>query len=542
MRSDKETWLGKTSAAVAFLRVSSARQKDNTSHETQETEIRRYCDELGLELRRVVKIVESAANSERRQAYTAAQDEALAAGCRHFMFYMSDRETRNLTDNERNEQLVRSGLVVLHYVRDRQVVHEHSSESDFFMRDMFAVQNKQYIRVLRTKVMDAQKTKAQHGWFPLNRLPLGYAHERRKDDSGRELRRGTIIVPDPDRRRVEQAVREFELRAAGASLREVRRQVIAEGFIPADKVAGYYLSGIEQRLKSRFYAGYFTYRGIEYEGRHELIIPPTLYAAVQRTFTDPKPRRQSGGVFGGGWLTCADPRCGCVVTYDPKTKTLKGTGKPHRFEYYRCSNGRRVHDRAVYVSEQTIWDQLGAAFDDFTLSEARAKEIAAMMDAMTGQAKALNRAQARAHQDALSALEAEEDRVYGDLRAGVLDDDAYKRHLARIREQRADYNRKLADLQGATTEAFGRTASWIIELAMSARSLWEGRNPSERKAMLETVLSNQTLEGKTIRYDLQKPFAALAKIQKIGDGGSEGTAIEPAHLEEFWQAVAEWAA
>src|SRR5690606_14405651 len=97
--------------------------------------------------------------------------------------------------------------------------------------------------------------------------------------------------------RVKQVQREFELRAEGLTLRDIRRQVIAEGFIPADKVASYYISGIEARLKNRFYAGYFRYQAVEYKGKHELIIPPKLFAKVQKTFGR-KNARRSHGIFG----------------------------------------------------------------------------------------------------------------------------------------------------------------------------------------------------------------------------------------------------
>lgn len=534
----EEIWRGRTSAAIAFLRVSSRKQKDNTSHETQETLIRRYCAEHQLDLVHVEKIVESAASTEKRKAYHAAQKSALKSGIRHFVFYVSDRETRNLTDNERNELLVRQDRIVIHYARDGQILHSQSSDSEFMMRDFLAVQNKQYIRNLRAKIADGMRTKAERGWLPLNHLPAGYVHKRLTDENGRELKKGTIIIADPNEMNVRRVVREFELRAEGHSIEQIRRLIIAEGLVPAHKVKTYYASGIEYRLKNKFYAGYFQWDGVEYKGKHPLIVPPALFAKVQKTFGRPLSRK-SPGVFGGGWLRCGTPGCGCFITYDPKKKKLKdGTMKV--YEFYRCNNGKRVHTsmRGMNVTEEAIWDQLADAIGRIEITEDFAKVISDGLNRIEKQARDRQRKQAALHQDALTALENEEDQAYADLKSGVLDDGQYRRIIARIRAKRADYNVQLAHAQDQVTSSYMKTATRIIELAIRAKSLWEKRSPEERRAMVEMVLSNQTLEGQTLRYDLTKPFAKLAEMKKIQDGGPNWSTIEPLLLE-FRQAVIE---
>ena len=159
-------WVGGNKKAIAFLRVSSHRQKDNTSHGTQENELRTYCLELNLELIEIFPIVESAKKADERKQYQQAHSFALKNGIRHLLFYMHDRETRNLTDNEKNEELVLNNQIVLHYVKDRKVIHSESPDGDFFQRDMMALMNKHFIRNLRTKSMDGTKKKAEEGWFP----------------------------------------------------------------------------------------------------------------------------------------------------------------------------------------------------------------------------------------------------------------------------------------------------------------------------------------------------------------------------------------
>ena len=112
----KETWLGKNRKAIAPLRVSSSGQEGNTSWLTQKRECEEYCQRHGLELIQTVPIVETARKSELRTKYKAAISKALKEGIQHILFHKFDREARNLTDNESNEELVRLGKIVLHYM------------------------------------------------------------------------------------------------------------------------------------------------------------------------------------------------------------------------------------------------------------------------------------------------------------------------------------------------------------------------------------------------------------------------------------------
>jgi site-specific DNA recombinase len=187
--------------AIAIPRVSSKRQGDNLSHDVQASEIEEYCRQHGLQLVKSFKLTESAKRAVDRKQYRAAIDFALTEGVRHLLFYVQDRESRNLRDLEDNEQHVKDGKLVIHYVRDRKVLDQTTTESDFFNRDIQGAMNKNYSRVLAGKVKDAQRAKAENGWFPGGRLPLGYVHLRPKDEQGREVstpgRAGGLLECEP---------------------------------------------------------------------------------------------------------------------------------------------------------------------------------------------------------------------------------------------------------------------------------------------------------------------------------------------------------
>jgi site-specific DNA recombinase len=507
------------SSAVAFLRVSSNRQRDNTSHETQETEIVEYCRENSFDLLKIVRMVESAKDSKKRIHYQQGLQWALKHKARHILFYVFDRETRNLTDNEKNEGLVRAGKIVLHYVKERKVFHKDSSDSDFFLRDVQAVTNKQFIRQLSTKVVDAMRTKAEGGHFPGNHPPLGYVHVRMKDESGRDLKRGTTIGIDPDERVVEQVRREFALRAAGMSAEQIRNQIIHEGLIPAAKIPKYHRSAIERRLRNPFYYGEFEWNGQLYPGKHPLFISKKHIAEVASSFGGSNPYQRKPakevGVFGGGWMTCADEQCGCHVVFDPKTKQLKGSGRILRFDYYHCTNGRRIHPsmRGMSVKEPDLWKQFESAVESITITDEFSKLVADALNETHSKVSRARKKEIADYRAGLEAVEREEDKAYVDLRRGLLTEEMYHRQIARLRLQRNEFTKLLEGANSALDGAYLHTAQSILELAKNAKSLWLSRSPQERLDFLKLILSNPRLEGTNVRYDLKKPFATLALMK-----------------------------
>ena len=62
------------------------------------------------------------------------------------------------------------------------------------------------------------------------------------------------------------------------------------------------------------------------------------------------------------------------------------------------------------------------------------------------------------------------------------------------------------------------TARRTLELAKSAAELWISRSGAEKRVLLEMMLSNPTLTGRKVSYELKKPFAVLAEIRRKGVG------------------------
>lgn len=510
--------------AWVISRVSHQSQQSGVSFDAQESAARKHAELWGLIIVGYSRLVESAKATGGRKKFHEILKDARRKGVKHIIFYQFDRETRNLTDNEANESLVKNGILSIHYSRDNKIFNTETSDSDFFLRDIHAVTNRQFIRNLSAKVSDAMTKKAEMGWFPVNHAPLGYVHHHPKDAYGKVARRGTIIIPDPDPRMVRLVQREFELRAQGYSYESIHEQVHRENLVPKDRLKSYKSGALEKRLKNPFYRGSFYWKKKIYKGNHELIIPPEIIKAVDATFgLRPAYGRNLNdldAVFSGGWIRCAG--CGCQIVFDPKDKRNKTTGDVRRYRYYHCTNGKKAHNRQINVSEDKLWKQFESALDAITITEAFAQKVATELNAVFEETKVQTRVQIEDCQKEIEQLQAKQDALFDMFSSNEIDGEDYRRQNTRIKDLRTDLNKKMENYKNVLNGSQLETARSTIELATIAKSLWKQRSPIERRQLLDMLLSNRSLDGVTVRFNLKKPFEILAKMAVKSSWRSQG--------------------
>jgi GNAT superfamily N-acetyltransferase len=100
----------------------------------------------------------------------------------------------------------------------------------------------------------------------------------------------------------------------------------------------------------------------------------------------------------------------------------------------------------------------------------------------------------------------------------MLDDDGCRRKLARLRTQRTDAAKKVETANAELDDEWLFTAQRTLELAKSAAELWVSRSGAEKRMLLEMMVSNPTLTGRKVAYELKKPFAVLDEIRRKGVG------------------------
>ena len=490
-------------------RVSSKGQKDGTSPETQEEEIRNYCKLHNLQLMEFVPLVESAKDSDMRKDYSKARAKAMRKRWTNLIFFSQDREARNLTDHEKNIKAVKEGKIVLHYAKENRVLHQNSSDSDFTMGSFQAVFHKQLSQTISSKVKTSYETKVKNGNYPMSRPPLGYMQKLERDDRGNPIKGTAKLVPDSNRRRVLQVQREFQLRSEGLTLQGIRKQVIREGLLCSSKARNYHTSSIERRLKNPTYRGDIPYKGKVYPGKHELIIPKHILSEVDRSFglkSKYKRTVRSGqGQFASGWLKCS---CGCHMMYSKIQKNLKSTGEPKQYELYHCTNGKKIHPnlKGMYFPEEHIKKQFSEIVGTLSLPNELLEILVERLNKDPKSDLKAYKRKVETWRDDLLALKAKEDQIYDDLQDGILDREGYQRQIERVRRQYNDTTHCIAEAESNEHTQEVDTAESIQDLLQRAQTLWTTRSPSEQREFLDKILRNPTMDGADLKFDMKEPF------------------------------------
>ncbi len=100
------------------------------------------------------------------------------------------------------------------------------------------------------------------------------------------------------------------------------------------------------------------------------------------------------------------------------------------------------------------------------------------------------------------------------LLSGRLDDETFKRQQQRVRAERLVLVDKVNQTHEDLDDRYLLVARRIIELAKTARSRWKAGTTSEKRDLLDLLLSNPTMTGATVGYDLRKPFAVLVEMAR----------------------------
>jgi site-specific DNA recombinase len=339
-------------------------------------------------------------------------------------------------------------------------------------------------------------------------------------ETGQIKSRGGTIGLNPNNNTQAIVLKEYELRAKGYSLEDIRTEVRASGLLSAKQSRRYNIATIDGRLKNPFYKGQFLWLGKLYQGKHPVFIPADLIAAVEKTFGKKASaivREESEhNILMGGGLKCS---CGCNVVYDPKTKVIKSTGETKTYHYLHCTNGKEAHQgqKGLITTTDKVWGQLGNIMDKISISEEFANDIAEALNKLNSKTKNVIHLQQAELKNKCKELEIQEDQLTELLINKTVDKQAYDRQLVRIRGNREDLLGQLEQLRLSLQDTFMESVQSILELATSAKSLWIRKSAQERKDFLNMILSNPTLEGVNVRYELKKPFAVLVNMSKNED-------------------------
>lgn len=261
------------------------------------------------------------------------------------------------------------------------------------------------------------------------------------------------------------------------------------------------VSTVHTILRNRIYTGAFEWLDKVYQGSHAPLVSEDLWGAVQDVLDGRKAANIRASVNDfpfTGMMTCG--HCGCAMVAEIKKQ---------RYIYYHCT-GFKGKCGEPYVREEVLEQRFAGLlrqlrFDDaaFELIQRALRE--SLQDETRERRAAIERLRGEADR-----LQARIERMYEDKLDGVISDDFYRRMQIVWREER---DRCLKDIERhhSADDEYIDNGIALIRLGREAHDLFERASASEKRRVLNLVLSNCSWAHGELTTKFRQPFDLLSE-------------------------------
>jgi DNA invertase Pin-like site-specific DNA recombinase len=484
--------------AVLYARVSSDEQeKEGFSIPAQKKLLEEYAAREGFRVLKEYVDVETAKTPGRRGFNDMvdffgkrAQLRDGKQRCRILLVEKTDRLYRNLKDYITIDELD----VDVHFVKEGVVVSPDSHSSEKFMHGIKVLMAKNYVDNLGEEVKKGMREKAEQGIWPA-KAPMGYRNV--EGSSGKK-----IIELDPETSPIVR--RMFERYATGRhSMKEVGEMALAEGL--EMKREGNIAAGIQYVLKNPIYAGWFKWKGRRYEGIHTPLVTKELWDKVQERREERrtrKRRRVKRDFAFGRMISCG--HCGC---------TLVGEIKKGKYVYYRCTH-YKTDCNEPYVREEVLEEKFTDILRMLRFDEEVLDWIRTALQESHDDTSRYHREVIDKLQKDYKRLEQRLEAMYVDKLDGKVGERFYEQKSAEWREEQSDILCRLEEHQNAS-QSYMEEGISLMELANRAADLFEAQSPSEKRRLLDFVLSNSYWADGELTPEFRQPFDMIADMATV---------------------------
>ena len=471
-----------------YIRVSTTKQGERSvSLPEQRSAIERCAARSDLTIVRWFEEQQTAAKKG-RPIWSAMLKGLRKGDARGVVIHKIDRSARNLKDWADLGELIDGGIEV-HFANEALDLHTRGGR---LSADIQAVVASDYIRNLREETKKGIYGRLKQGFYPLP-APIGYR------DSG-AAKPKTI---DPEKGPLVKKA--FELYGSGQwSILTLVEELSRRGL--RNRNGGSVTrTGFHTILRNPFYTGVMRIRasGQTYEGNHEALISKSVFDRVQDILHGRVGTRVNVHDFPfRRFISCAG--CG--------NSLIGELQKGH--VYYRC------HTKTcpgTSIREEAVSELVSGKLCALTFS---AREKTQLMERI----KELKAAWITSREQELQGLKIKVEQVTGRLNRltdvyleGALDREMFEeRKTALIGERRALSDRR-ADYE-ANRASVPDELRKFVELAGSAYSLYKEASIAKKRRLLRTVMSNCTIQQKSIEFTWRPPFREVAEREKETDG------------------------
>ncbi|MDQ3245266.1 MAG: recombinase family protein [bacterium] len=487
--------------AIILARVSDKKQDSN---EAQVVRVSDYVKFKGLTVWKTVEIEESSTKGDRekfQEVIKVIQDskEIIA-----LVVDTVDRLQRSFKESVQLDELRRAGKIEIHFYRENLVIHKDSNSSDILRWDMAVMFAKSYVLQLSDNVKRKQKHMLSIGEL-IGKPPIGY--ESMYDENGKRI----DVVFDPIKAHLIKKM--FELYATGNhSTLTIRDLILKEG-LKSSVGKPLALSMIDHILNNTFYYGIMVSKKKSYPHKYQPLITKELFDKCQRIRKGwhKKPFAYASKPFIlRGLVRCG--KCGCSMSpYIKKEKYI----------YYSCSNGKKdICSTKICIREEALLEPIYEVLEAF--NSIPQEKIDKLIEGLKQSSNAKN----LYHRNTINTLQSEYnstqtriDRLMDLLIDSSITKDDYDKKLKELKDKQYDINIQL-DEHTKADESYYITASTVFNLAKDAMELFESSEVLEKRAIVNYLLSNYTINEKTPCITMRSPFKELLSLatQPMGLG------------------------
>ncbi len=471
---------------IIYARVSSKEQeKEGFSIPAQQKLLREYAAKQGFRVTEMFTDVETAKSAGRTEFGKMVDCLKSNPKVRTILVEKTDRLYRNFRDYVLLEDLD----IEIHLVKENEIISRDSRSHAKLIHGIKVVLAKNYIDNLSEEVKKGMREKAEQGEWP-HKAPLGYKNNT------------TTHLVEPDSEKAAFVKLAFKMYAEGGwSLNSLRTELAVRGLTtrsgkPISKTT------MDEVLKNPFYYGEYLWKGNIYPGVHEPIITRQLYDRVQ-TLLRRKDNPKSKRLFSfSGLLQCG--KCGCAITAEIK----KG-----KYVYYHCTGGRGKCDQP-YLREEKVDELLSSLVKAVQIDQDAADWIVQALRSSVSEEREYREKEVGRLQRRIKSMQGRLDQAYIDKLDGVIDESYWLDLSAKWRNEQDSLTSMLNRHRDADRNYIDQ-ASRILELAQQAYSLYIRQDPPEKRKLLDSLLSNCTIDGITLYPTYKKPFDLIAEGLKM---------------------------
>lgn len=451
--------------------------------------LRTYAHDHSFDVVREFRFQESADKRRRKKFQEMIDFVRKDKSINAIIGFRVDRLTRNYRDQVVLDELRESHGKELHFVHDRLVITAQSVGREITEWDTKVYLAKTYLNRLKEDAIDSAKYKIASGQLP-GKASYGFRNTRRDG-------KGWVEVQQPEADIVTRIGTLYAL--GGCSMAQVRDRIREEFGV------WLHVSKIDHILNNPFYWGLMRIKGKTHPHVYPKLFSLELSEQIRRrkSVNRDQPRKYAGIPFPyRGLIRCAD--CGCAVSAERKVRGDRV------YDYYRCTQSQGKHG-AKFLSGREADEQFAQLFDRLAIPEEVAERIGRALGVnQEAQAKRLEQkrsqlaADRRRHQGRLEVL-------YEDRLDGLISREQYDARRSESEAEIRAIDEKLGNLE-ASSEQEQMVANKVLALCSRAAHLYRVAKADQKRAILRSVLSNCSLKGKRLLWELKKPFDAVSSF------------------------------